>query len=70
MIHIVTQLLEKIVKFSNNKLINKTQITKLSNSLSLERKQNSQSLIVMNQHCERRINVIQAYFNNDFNETI
>jgi hypothetical protein len=65
MIHIVPQLLEKISHFSHNELINKTQITKLSNSLSLERKQNCQSLIVMNQQCERRINVIQAYFKND-----
>jgi hypothetical protein len=61
MIDIVPKLLEKISHFSHNENTNKTYITQLSNSLNFERKQNAQSLIVMNQQCERRINVIQAY---------
>jgi hypothetical protein len=56
------QLLEKIGNFSNSESIYKTQTTKLNNSSDLERKQISNSLIVMNQQYERRINVMQTYF--------
>jgi hypothetical protein len=62
MICTVPQLVEKISYFSQNEHINKTQITKLLNCCNLERKQNAQSLIVMNQQYERRINVMKAYF--------
>jgi hypothetical protein len=62
MIKILPQFLEKISIFSHQHSILLTQVTQLKSSLDLERKQISQSLIVMNQQYERRINVMQTYF--------
>jgi hypothetical protein len=62
MIKIISQFLEKISHFSHQHNNLSTQVKQLKNTLDLERKQISQSLIVMNQQYERRINVMQSYF--------
>ncbi|MDR3179014.1 MAG: hypothetical protein LBT82_03060 [Oscillospiraceae bacterium] len=55
-------LLKKISKFAQRQNELNHQINQLKNTLELERKQISNSLIVMNQQYERRINVMQTYF--------
>jgi regulator of PEP synthase PpsR (kinase-PPPase family) len=62
MIKILHKIFEKISNFSHQHNILSTQVTQLKSTLELERKQIAQSLIVMNQQYERRINVIQTYF--------
>jgi hypothetical protein len=63
------QLLEKITNLSHSENIYKNQVGNLNTSLTLERKQNAQSLVVMNQQCERRLNVMKTYLiYNDQNE--
>jgi hypothetical protein len=59
---IIHSLLENIGDFSQRINILNDKFNSLETINLLERNQNAQSLIVMNQQCERRINIILAYF--------
>jgi hypothetical protein len=61
-IHVMPQLLEKISHVLQTEYPTKQLNEKLSNNLNLKRKQNSQSLVVMNQQYGRRLDVMKNYF--------